>query len=174
MELRILTEADTDAYRRVRLQALAEHPEFFGRALEEAETAAEMAEQLRTRHDGTESFILGAFEAALMGIAGCSRDRPAKHRHKALIWGMYVAPEARRHGVGRALLEAAIARARAWPGVEQLLLAVASHNEGAVALYQGLGFQVFGVERRALKLADRYVDEANMVLYLDGGPDADR
>jgi RimJ/RimL family protein N-acetyltransferase len=172
MELRALTAADTDAYRRVRLRALAEHPEFFGRALEEAETAAEMAEQLRSRHDGTESFILGAFEEALVGIAGCSRDRPAKHRHKALIWGMYVTPEARGRGVGRALLEAAVARAGAWAGVEQLLLAVAAHNEAALALYLSCGFEVYGVERRALKVRNGYVDEANMVRFLGGGSHA--
>lgn len=167
METRLLTEADADAYRRVRLRALAEHPEFFGRAAEEAETLAEMAEQLRTRHDGRESFLLGAFEDALVGITGCSRDRPLKHRHKALIWGMYVAPEARGRGIGRRLLGEAIRRARTWPGVEQLLLAVAARNEPARALYRSCGFEPFGVEPRALKVGDRYVDEEQMVLFLD-------
>jgi RimJ/RimL family protein N-acetyltransferase len=175
MATRRLTEADTEAYRRVRLRALAEHPDAFGRALEEAEPPDEMAEQLRTRHDGRESFILGAVQRGeLVGTVGCSRDRPRKHRHKALIWGMYVVPEARGRSIGRVLLEEAIARARTWPGLEQLVLAVGTHNEPAQALYRACGFAVFGVERRALKLPDRYVDEAHMVLYLDGGPDADR
>ena len=166
LETRLLTEADAEVYRRVRLRALREHPEFFGRAYEEAETLEETVEQLRTRHAGRESFILGAFEAELVGITSCSRDRGVKHRHKALIWGMYVAPEARGHGIGRTLLREAIRRARAWPGLEQIVLGVATHNEAARALYRSCGFEVFGVERRALKVGARYVDEEHMVLRL--------
>ncbi len=150
----------------MRLRALREHPEFFGRAYEEAETLEEMAEQLRTRHDGRESFILGAFQDELVGITSCSRDRGVKHRHKALIWGMYVAPEARGRGIGRTLLREAIRRARAWPGLEQVVLGVATHNEAARALYRSCGFEVFGVEPRALKVGARYVDEEHMVLRL--------
>jgi len=164
--MRLLTAADADAYRRLRLRALSEHPEFFGRAIEEAETLAEITEQLGTRHDGRESFILGAFADGLVGIASCSRDRGMKHRHKAMIWGMYVAPEARGRGIGRRLLLEAIARAAAWPGLEQLVLGVATHNETARALYRSCGFAVFGVEPHALKLGERYVDEEHMVLRL--------
>jgi RimJ/RimL family protein N-acetyltransferase len=64
------------------------------------------------------------------------------------------------------LLDAAIARARAWPGVEQVQLAVMTANAPARALYVSAGFEVFGLERRALKVGDRYVDEEHMVLHL--------
>jgi ribosomal protein S18 acetylase RimI-like enzyme len=169
VEIRRLTEADAGAYRRVRLRALREHPDIFGRAYEEAQGAAEMAEELRTEHDGTRSFVLGAFDRDLVGIVAVSRERGMKREHKALLWGMYVAPDARGRGVGRALVEAAIERARAWPGLVQVMLEVAAHNDGARRLYASLGFEVFGREPRALRLPDRDVDEDHMVLHLDGG-----
>jgi len=146
---------------------------------------AEVAADLRTRYTGRDSVILGAFDdlgrdalglrpsgrpnlggPELVGLAGCFRMEGRKHAHKTLVWGMYVAPEARGRGTGRALLDAAIARARAWPGVEQVQLAVMTANAQARALYVSAGFEVFGLERRALRVGDRYVDEEHMVLHL--------
>jgi RimJ/RimL family protein N-acetyltransferase len=164
--IRLLTPDDAEAYRAVRVRALTEHPDAFGRAIEEVETLAEITQRLGVRDEGRESFILGAFEDRLVGVTGCSRDRGLKHRHKALIWGMYVAPEARTRGLGRRLLLEAIARARTWPGLEQLALGVGIHNAPARALYRACGFEVFGVERHALKIGARYVDEEHMVLRL--------
>jgi ribosomal protein S18 acetylase RimI-like enzyme len=129
-------------------------------------TLAAVAEDLRTRYTGRDSVVLGAFGPDLVGMAGCFRMEGRKHAHKALVWGMYVAPEARARGLGRALLEAAVAQARAWPGVEQVQLAVMTANAPARALYHAAGFEVFGVERRALRVGDRYFDEEHMVLHL--------
>ena len=163
---RLLTAADTEAFRRVRLRALKEHPDMFGRAYEEAQSAAEMAEEFRTRHDGQAGFILGGFDSELIGIIGCARELGIKREHKAMVWGVYVVAEARGRGWGRRLLEATIRQARGWPGLEQLWLSVATHNSQARALYRSFGFEVFGLERHALKLGDRYVDEEHMVLDL--------
>jgi len=53
--------------------------------------------------------------------------------------GMAVAPAWRGRGVGSALLEAAIARARD-DGLHKLSLDVFPHNEAAIALYRKCGF----------------------------------
>ncbi len=170
----MLTVADAAAYRAVRLRALRDHPDLFGRAYEEAQSLDEMIEEFRTLHTGAESFVLGAFGEALVGILTCSRERGLKRRHKALIWGMYVVPEGRSRGVGRRLLLAAIERARAWPDLAQVWLSVATHNQPARALYRSCGFEVFGLERRAMRLGERFIDEEHMVRYLDAGPERDR
>jgi GNAT superfamily N-acetyltransferase len=55
---------------------------------------------------------------------GFKREKGKKLRHKAIIWGMYVVPEVRRLGVGKALLKEMIGRAREMEGLEQLILTV--------------------------------------------------
>lgn len=52
METRLLTEADASAYRRVRLRALRDHPDLFGRAYEEAQSLEQMVEEFRSQHNG--------------------------------------------------------------------------------------------------------------------------
>jgi RimJ/RimL family protein N-acetyltransferase len=54
--------------------------------------------------------------------------------------GMSVAASMRGRGVGRALLEDAIAWARSEPGVHKMALQVWPHNEAAQNLYRSTGF----------------------------------
>lgn len=165
MEIRTLTEEDAAIYRELRLEALQTSPEAFGSTYEEgaARPLSATAERLRTPG----AFTLGAFaDDALVGVVTLVRDAGLKMRHRANIYAMYVTPAARGRGVGRALMEEAIRRARAVPGIEQLHLAVVSNNTTARALYDALGFVVYGREPRALKSGDRYFDEDMMILHL--------
>ena len=95
------------------------------------------------------------------------REQGVKTRHKANIYSVYVAPEAQGRGIARALLEQALAEARKQRGLEQIMLAVVTTNATAMRLYQSLGFERYGVEPRALKVAAQYFDEALMVLRLE-------
>ena len=56
-------------------------------------------------------------------------------------------------------------RWRDQPGIEQVALGVSCQNAPAKALYESFGFEVYGCEKRALKIGDEYVDEELMVLY---------
>ena len=178
MRIRELTEADLDAYWTLRLRALREEPEAFGSSYEESKDRplADVAARLRTIAEAG-NFILGAFDDGgedggqpderLLGIVAFERAPGKKNRHIGDIFQMYVASEARGKGYGRALMEALIARARALDGLEQLILAVVTSNTAAIALYRALGFEVYGVQRKALKLSDdHYLDEQLMVLWL--------
>lgn len=164
-EIRVLSESDVDSFWQLRLRALKEEPESFGVAYEESANTpiADVAKRLQSSDD---SFILGAFMPTLIGMLGFYRRHELKIRHKGTIWGMYVAPEGRGQGVGEALMLAAIARATAIPNLEQLLLTVVTKNEAARNLYLSLGFQPYGIEREALKLGDRFLDEEMMILKL--------
>jgi len=59
-----------------------------------------------------------------------------------------------------------INKAKELEGIEQLNLTVVTTNTSAKRLYASLGFEVFGTEKRALKVGQRYVDEDYMVLFL--------
>ena len=154
-------------YRAIWLRALRDHLDAFGVAYEEAsETPVEKtAERLRAMTE--ENLSLGAFlDGRLVGIVSLHRAPWLKVRHKAHLGNMYVAPAARRQGVGQALLSEGIARARALPEVEALYLAVTVGNEAARRLYLTAGFQPHSIEPRYLKVADQYYAIEWLVLFL--------
>jgi ribosomal-protein-alanine N-acetyltransferase len=62
------------------------------------------------------------------------------------ITNVAVQPEARRHGIGRSLLEIVFERARAG-GARMVLLEVRPSNVEALALYDSFGFRVVGRRR---------------------------
>ena len=111
--------------------------------------------------------MVGAFEdGRLIGIAGLHREEQAKLSHKAVLWGVYVAPEARKRGAARKLLARAIEEAASMPGLTQINLSVNSANAAALALYEGLGFSPFGLERGYLQVDGVLHDEIHMVRAL--------
>jgi RimJ/RimL family protein N-acetyltransferase len=62
--------------------------------------------------------------------------------------GMHVARDVRGRGVGRAMLDDAIAWARAEPSVHKIALQVWPHNEAAIGLYRSCGFEQEGYLHR--------------------------
>jgi ribosomal protein S18 acetylase RimI-like enzyme len=161
IEIRRLAPADAGDYRIIRLAALRTAPEAFGSVhdLEALRTTADFAERL------TGSVVFGAYAGGrIVGMVGFRQETGPKDRHKGFVWGFYVEPEARGQGVGAALLEALVAWARGV--VEQLTLAVVRGNDAAISLYRKLGFEIYGVEPRALKSAAGYADDVLMALIL--------
>ena len=66
------------------------------------------------------------------------------------ITNIAVAPDARRRGYGRAILEALIQNAEE-KSLEQISLEVRKSNEAAIALYEAFGFFVAGVRKNFYK-----------------------
>lgn len=167
MLIRKLTEDDIEALWNLRLRALKDNPEAFGSTYEETLQRGKESYRQRLRQPHAETFYLGAFEEeSLVGMVGFFRENGLKGQHKGYIISMFVAPEQRGKGVGKALVAEAIAQARAIPGIEQLHLAVVTTNTAARQLYQSLGFEVYGLEPRALKQGEQCWDEELMVLRL--------
>jgi RimJ/RimL family protein N-acetyltransferase len=168
--VRELTEADVASYFAIRLEALESTPRAFASSAEEfrARSLDRVGRDLSPVPG--ERFTLGAFDGeALVGISTFFREERPKLRHKGWVVGVSVQASARGKGVGRNLLEVLIARVRGLEGLVQLHLAVATTQVPARALYLALGFQPWGLERRALLVDGEYVDEEHLVLELDRG-----
>jgi RimJ/RimL family protein N-acetyltransferase len=167
MQIRTLDASDATAFQALRLQGLQEYPSAFASSYEEecGTLVSEVAQRLAPTADHC---VLGAFEdAKLIGVTGLARETHRKLAHKAFIWGVYVAPEWRQRGIGRQLVERALEHAAAMPGVRQINLGVNVANRAAIALYESLGFQLFGVERGFMLVEGKLLDENHMVRVLN-------
>ena len=166
MEIRTLNTTDARAFREIRLRALQEHPEAFGRDYAEESGLTMEAVANRLRSD-PERFVLGAWEeGTLCGMVGFHRYPGRKTRHRAMLSSMYVIPAARRRGLGTTLLRTVIERAQALDGLEELILAVTVGNGAARSLYYRLGFELSHIEKRYIKIDERYYDIEWLTLLL--------
>jgi len=164
-EVRVLAVADADDYRRVRLDALRLHPDAFGGAYEDE--AMLQQSQIIERLAAPDFTRYGGFVGDdLVGLAGLQMRTGVKERHKARLFSMYVDAAHRGSGLAQQLVGAVISGARA-AGALVLQLSVAAGNAPAQRLYRSMGFTVYGVERRSLKVGDRFHDEELMALDLD-------
>ena len=102
-------------------------------------------------------------------IVGHLQLTDAGERADAEIKNMAVLPGWQGRGIGRALVTAAIALARA-EGRPRLLVATAAADTGNLRFYQRLGFRLLSVERDAFTEAEGYPPG----LEVDGIPLRDR
>jgi RimJ/RimL family protein N-acetyltransferase len=117
------------------------------------------------RYPNAAVFVAERDGGALIGRLSLARDTHPASAHVADL-GLMVAKDARRAGVGRALLEAAVDWARA-SGVRKLELHVFPWNEAAIALYERFGFEREGLRKRHYRRAGEDVDAILMALSID-------
>jgi ribosomal protein S18 acetylase RimI-like enzyme len=166
--IRPLAGDDVARYHALRQRGLAEHPEAFtSSADEEAAVPDKLAKRLARDPRAPHDVVLGAFDGeTLVGVIGMSVDPREKARHRGHVFGMYVAGEFARSGVGRQLVDALIAHARRCDGLDALVLTVTAGNDGACRLYQRAGFTAFGCEPGAIRVAGRPYDKVHMIRWL--------
>jgi RimJ/RimL family protein N-acetyltransferase len=163
-KVRVLTAADAEAYREVRLQALHEHPPAFGSIPEDEPSLSETTARLVASDDRC---FFGAFQdEQLIGIVRLSRYEALNEKHRAYLGGLYVLPPFRRNGCGKALVEQALSRSANIPGIRRINLTVVTQQEAALRLYQSLGFQIYGTEQETFSRAGHFYDEHLLTLNL--------
>lgn len=166
MQIRPLGTSDAPAFKELRALAVREYPASFYAFYDEimATPLEEFARQIAP----TELCrVFGAFDSdRLVAIVGLRRDARAKIRHKAIIWGVYTHADYRGQGLARRLLDTALAQARANPEIAVVTLCVNVDNLRAKALYEAVGFTVFGIEPKSMFVDGIWVDEAHMSIDL--------
>ncbi|SEL76239.1 GNAT family N-acetyltransferase [Streptacidiphilus jiangxiensis] len=114
-----------------------------------------------------EHMLVAVREGELLGWVRVLPPTPLpSNAHIRAIMGLQVAPEARGLGLGRALLHAALAKARA-EGARRVTLRVLGGNIVARSLYEQAGFTVTGVQPQEFWLAGEYADDVLMGIDLD-------
>jgi RimJ/RimL family protein N-acetyltransferase/uncharacterized protein YciI len=164
-----LAVADAPAYRTLMLEAYEQAADAFTSTAEERarEPLAWWEARIAAPEGGSTCF--GAFDGEhLVGTVALEYASKPKTRHAALVLGMYVQARARRQGGGRLLMQAALAAARARPGLRQLRLTVTEGNRPAIALYESLGFRRWGLEPEAILTPSGYKGKVHMALTLPG------
>lgn len=141
-------------YRQLMLEAYALQPDAFTSSVAEraALPLSWWEERLQNAPQSAE-IVLGALKnGQLAGVAGVRFASREKSRHKATLFGMYVRLPYRQTGLGKQLVDAAIACAKERAGVEIMQLTVTDGNRAAQTLYERCGFEPFGVEPYAVAL----------------------
>ena len=116
-----------------------------------------------------EDVIVATVDGEVAGYVKLGPPTPlAASEHVQMVKGIAVSPDRQRGGVGRALMDAAVAEARA-RGARRLTLHVLGPNTAARRLYESTGFAVEGVRRDEFLLDGAYVDDVLMALDLGDG-----
>ena len=127
-------------------------------------TEEEQRKLLSLMEAAPNSTILAAFlGGAVIGLVDIRGGSNEFDRHSGVL-GISVARDWRGKGLGRALMQAAIAEAKAWPGFCRIELEVVTWNTPAIALYESLGFRIEGRKRKAACFRGRPEDEFLMAL----------
>ena len=155
--IRRVDEDDWPTVRDVRLRALRESPEAFGSSLAREERFAESHWRMRLRTSAL--WVALDDDGTPRGLVQLVQEpgSPEDDRHVVSLW---VAPEARRQGIGRSLLDTVV-RGGADDGAATVSLWVVDDNADAVDLYVRAGFTRTG-ERQVLprdpeRTEERYV-----------------
>ncbi len=173
MIVRTATAADADALAAIYADAVVNG---FGTFEEDPPSAADMDARRRAIQDRGLPYLVAELDGQVLGFAYAGPFRLRAAYRYTLEDSVYVAPEAKGNGVGRAVLTAVIEACEAL-GVRQLMAVIGdSGNSGSVGLHRALGFEQTGVGRSVGFKHGRWVDIVHMQKPLNGGdtrtPDA--
>ncbi len=163
--IRPLTATDVHSLVELRKQSLEQEPFAFGADPDQTIDVDDARRVLLSKND--EDFILGYFDGdKLGGMLGFQRYTNPKRKHKALIWGMYVDSAYRNAGVGKRLMETALAMAKSIENLRKIILTASSNAIPANRLYTRFGFTEFGREKDAISWNGSSIDEIHYELFL--------
>lgn len=136
-----IRDDEWEVLRDIRLRSLLDSPDAFGQRLDEAAatTPDDWVTTARSSAAGDRRVWFFARDDAgtPIGVVQARRRSPAE----CLLFSMWVAPEARRLGVGALLVDAVQEWGSTW-GAERVVLWVLAANEAAMRFYERIGFRL--------------------------------
>ncbi|MEO1129827.1 MAG: GNAT family protein [Planctomycetota bacterium] len=164
---RALTPQDAEAYCALRREMLLDTPHaFLGAPGDDRPSDVAFVRDQLTQAEMATFAIDDPEGDGLLSVATIMRMGRTKQRHRAMIVAVYTTPRGRGRGLGRAVVQACIDHARMWSGVEIVMLSASADAEGAVRLYERMGFERWGVEPDAIRVDGTPHDEVHLLLRL--------
>jgi ribosomal protein S18 acetylase RimI-like enzyme len=163
MEIRLLTVDDAERAVALRRMALTTDSYAFAERLDSDPALNVDFVRQRLADSGIEAgtVVIGAFDPELVGVVGMNRLGPESDG--ARLWGVYVDPDRRGDGIGRALIDRALQCVRQITGVQHVELFVSNAAAAAIRLYELAGFSTVanldGKRRMLLVMSTRDIGE---------------
>lgn len=135
----------------------------------EQQTPHARAAWIAARQDAGFGMLVARDDDRFLGFAGYGPFRDKEGYRLTVEHSVYIAPDAQRRGVARALMEALIAHAGA-RGFHAMIGAVEAGNTASLALHEKLGFRQVGLMPQVGVKFGRWLDLALVQLLLDDRP----
>lgn len=166
IDIRAARATDAAGLLRLHRAVLTERRFFITEPEELRESVDDKIRQIRDFERSSNSlFLVARVGPDLVGMLTVRGGTLNRMRHTGKLEVM-VHADARGHGIGRALMGAAVAWAEAHPEIEKLGLSVFVDNQRAIDLYRRFGFREEGRRPREYRLEDgRYVDDLLMYRF---------
>ncbi|MEM6736706.1 MAG: GNAT family protein [Bacteroidota bacterium] len=166
IEYRKLKSNESKKYRFLRLESLKKYPNSFGSKYEEQKQREKLSFENFIENSNPECFIVGALhQDMLIGICGFYRHKDNYCNHRGEIVQMYVQPKYHGNQIGFNLLNTTITEAFKIEELEQIELQVMSNIKPANKIYEKIGFQESGIQKRFYKKNGVYFDQRLMTFY---------
>ena len=167
LTIRSILPEHAETYRTY-MMGLADESPWSGTMAHEVKDVDALKERFEKDRENAGAWGVGAFDDNMQLIADCSWNSIPydKFRHVATL-GIGILKPWRGVGLGRLLMDRAIAAARESEVVQKIELGVFSENTIARSLYDSLGFSIEGSRKRAIRQPDgQYCDDVVMGLWV--------
>ncbi|MBX2839495.1 MAG: GNAT family N-acetyltransferase [Gammaproteobacteria bacterium] len=143
MPVRLINDQEWPIYKELRLRSLSDAPEAFCATLESALALndEEWQQRVSVCHQRPRAPLFAIWDNSVCGLGLATLDE--SNQKLAHLFQLWVAPEFRQLGLGKALIQYAQDWARL-KSAESLMLGIVVGNDQAGKLYESLGFTNIG------------------------------
>jgi len=119
--------------------------------------------KVKDAHDGKDLRFIAKIDDEIISHVKYEK-RKGLHKHVVHVTSLIVSKKHRRKGIAEELMKYSIKKLP--PEVKIITLAVDSKNKAAINLYKKLGFEKYGLFKKASIINGKYVDNYMMEMYL--------
>ncbi|MHB8105225.1 MAG: GNAT family N-acetyltransferase [Dehalococcoidales bacterium] len=144
-------------YRDLRLEALKLEPLAYSSSYEEEQNIPEAMWR-----DRIKNALFAVADNKPVGMAGIFCNNRFKTNHVCEIFGVYVRQDYRNKGIGKRLIEAALAEIQNLKGITKIKIGVNPTQKAAEHLYRKYGFKTVGRFKKDMRVDGKFYDELYM------------